>query len=144
MRKLFLIFICILFIYIPFIYADLTDDLVAYYDFEDSSGGLTDSSGMGNDLFENLSPTYSVPGILGDAVLFDATAGEFFFRNATDLNGNWTDLGMTISLWINKSTLTQNAGMIELGWSVSPDIIWSITSPATAYPTFRVCNQAGS
>ena len=75
-------------------------NLQAYYQCNESSGNLVDSSGSGLTLTVNGSPTYGVSGPDGDAITFDITAVTPQFATGS---APWTTMPSAWSVfWINR------------------------------------------
>lgn len=81
----------------------LTDNLVAYWKFDESSGNATDSSGAGLTLTNNNTATYSTGKINNGAYL--ASSSSQYFSRASFSVAN----PLTISFWAYESTRVSNA-----------------------------------
>ena len=107
MKKFILIFVILSFlINCNFVYADLTDDLKAYWKMDESSGNIIDAHNS-NDGIPSGSPTYSQAGKIGTSILFeDSTIDYFTVQNSADLT---LSINMTISFWLKhpSQTITQ-------------------------------------
>lgn len=102
------------------------------YLMADASGGLTDSTGNGNDLAENGNPTYQQAGQLGYAITFD---GNDYFYKASVFNFSgqvdWTILVRTLLDDSNSDqyiiTTNTNTGLyIRVDDSPGPASFWKI------------------
>lgn len=69
------------------------DDWAAYYPMNDASGGIADRTSNGADLAEVGTPTYGVPGQVGDAITLGA--GDYFESVVATV----TNTPMTIMAW---------------------------------------------
>jgi len=81
--------------------ASLNEQLIAYYEFEESSGNAADSSEYGNTgIAGNIG--YSATGKINDAYNFVADAGAYV--NASTINSQMNGNEMSYNLWIKPST----------------------------------------
>lgn len=76
----------------------LTDNILAAFHFDESSGNASDSSPNANNLTNNGTVTYST-GKLANAAYFDGTSGMYFSRANASLTGLKNTGDQTISLW---------------------------------------------
>ncbi len=81
----------------------LTDNLLAYWKMDETSGNLTDSSGNGHTLTQNNSPT-STTGILGNAQHYVSSSSQYHSNSDAVLkqgNNDWTWAGW---VWLTDKT----------------------------------------
>jgi len=82
----------------------LTDNLVAYWKFDESSGNASDATGNGRTLVNSTSVTYS-SGKINNGVDFGATNTTKFLSVANSLIGTYNADSYTVSVWLNILTL---------------------------------------
>ena len=103
-----LIVLIILILMLSFSFADLTTDLVSYYDFDEASGNLLDLTVNSKDL-TNSNITYSQTGIIEDAYSFNGSSdkitisGEANFDAIESITGTWS-----ISQWVKPTNFTNS------------------------------------
>lgn len=98
----------------------LTDNLVAYWSLDESSGTLADSTGNGHGLTTTGSPTYSVSGKVNTGVQFASASSQYATGDvsaAFDLATNYT-----VSCWIKRTSTGAFHGLVSkdthlAGWT---------------------------
>ena len=143
-KKIFVLITLILML--SFSFADLTTDLVSYYDFNETSGNLLDLTANSYD-GSNTGITYSQTGIINDAYSFNGSTSKSNLGN----NDLGIATGFTISAWIKTSTsgylqimardtssnkryfqFRLNDGVLEIiRWDLSNTLIGFVSSTGT-------------
>ena len=82
-KKIFVLITLILML--SFSFADLTTDIVSYYDFDETSGNLLDLTVNSKDL-TNSNITYSQTGIIEDAYSYNSLSTKTTFTSFNDLD----------------------------------------------------------
>jgi hypothetical protein len=81
--------------------SSLLDNLVAWYDFDESSGNAADSSGNGKTITNNGSATF-VSGKINNATDLEQDSSQYFRRTGDNAFSQGGDF--TVSVWINPET----------------------------------------
>jgi len=99
---------------LPFVsYGALTDDLLSYWAFDESSGNALDSTVTNNDLVNNNSITY-VTGLLGNSADLESSSSQYF--SIADGSQSGLDAGTkyTWSFWLNIETSLSSGNLYTI------------------------------
>lgn len=116
----------------------LTDNLISFWELEESSGTRNDSTSSANNLTDNNTVT-STTGLVGTAAVFTAANLESLTRadNASLSTGN---IDFTVVFWV-KMTTAASVGLIYKGDSTG--IEYAITARSGGQFRLEVDNAAG-
>lgn len=97
----------------------LTDGLVAYWKFNESSGDATDSTGNDNTLTNNNSAVY-VPGKISNAIDLEASSSQFMSISNGDQTGLDLSTDFSFNFWVNPESTQGTSGFrgIISKWSL--------------------------
>jgi hypothetical protein len=103
----------------------LTDDLIAYWSMEETSGTRTDSAGS-NDLTDN-GGVGSTTGIFGNAAEFGTTSGQYLsIPDNPDLSVG--DIDFTFTSWVYMNELPPPAGFATQTFALKGDLGVSLSN----------------
>lgn len=116
----------------------LTDNLVAYWKLDESSGNASDS--VGSATMTNNSVTYST-GKINNGAVFDSSAAKYLTTSAVSLFGN----AFSISGWI-KPSVTDSSNKEWFSFVPSSGAAYVVKAEGTATSKVRILlfNSAGS
>lgn len=104
----------------------LTDNLVSYWKFDESSGNASDASGGGHTL-TNANVTYGT-GIINNGAVFNSSTDSLSTSSYTDFNFERTS-PFSISSWLNVTSLTSGSYILDREDSATlRGLVWFVQS----------------
>lgn len=107
----------------------LTDNLNAYWKFDESSGNAADATGNANTFTNNNTATYAA-GLVGNAITLAAASSQSLSASSSATLIITGDI--SISLWVYLNTLPTNAGQQQV-----------LVNKEGSYRVTHYCNKAG-
>lgn len=119
----------------------ITDDMKAYWNFEEASGNLIDVHTGTHTLTETGGTIASAGGKVGNCRDFELDDSEWFQRSAHADLAN-IDEDMTIAFWVNLESKATYQDIITYGWNVGSSVYGCEYRTNTDRFRFYMCGDA--
>lgn len=121
------------------VYADLTDNLIAYYKCDESSGDLLDAHSNSYDLTLNSASVGTQTGVINGGRDYPFGKWHYIADNA-NLSGAGATTNITISCWVYMPNFGGERYIVGK-WSTGPAKEYILTIPTDGKPKFSVSHD---